>query len=290
MHDHCYAVIPGPIAMDVGAITKGRRKGKSKHKYESHGDGGKGKRGKKGKQAKNSGKSKAHDHFDGHCLFCGIWGHQQKDCWFRKRKGHQVNHVSQDGQVASCSAHQQTSSSSTSAFPQTASTHGAIVHCGFEEDEDGWVFGVEGQECAISDQFLGANEFSDHGRNGTRVEMMVDSGSTATVCGLEHFSDTPVTVGPLMRLRASNGQPLKHYGQKKVELLSDSGEKMHVTFSVQDVKRAIISTSATAPSGIETHLDEWDPQRSHSFPFQEEDVGRHTVAEHQDATTWQICT
>ena len=67
VHDYCYAVIPGPIAMDVGAITKGWRKGKSKHKYESHGDGGKGKKGKKGKQAKNSGKSNGHEHFDGHC-------------------------------------------------------------------------------------------------------------------------------------------------------------------------------------------------------------------------------
>ena len=45
-----------------------------------------------------------------------------------------------------------------------------------------------------------------------------------------------------MRLRASNGQLLKHNGQKKVELLSDSGEKMHVTFSVHDVKRARISS------------------------------------------------
>ena len=97
---------------------------------------------------------------------------------------------------------------------------------------------------------------------------MVDSGSTATVCGLEHFSDTPVTAGPPMRLRASNGQPLKR-GQKKVELLSDSdsGEKMHVTFSVHDVKRAIISTSATAPSGIETHLDEWDPQKGRTVSY-----------------------
>ena len=218
VHDYCYAVIPGPIAMDVGAITKGRGKAKSKHKYESHSDGGKGKKGKKGKQAKNSVKSKGHDHF-----FVEYGDTSRKTCWFRKRKGHQVNHVSQDKKVASCSAHQQTSSSSASAFPQTASTHGAIVHCGLEEDEDGWVFGVEGQEGAISDHFVGANEFSDHGRNGTRVEMMVDSGSTATVCGLEHFSDTPVTAGPPMRLRASNGQPLKHHGQKKVELLSDSG-------------------------------------------------------------------
>ena len=114
--------------------------------------------------------------------------------------------------------------------------------------------------------------------------MMVDSGSTATLCGLEHFSDTPVTAGPPMRLRASNGQLLKHYGQRKVELLSDSGEEVHVTFSVHDVKRAIISTSAIAPRGTETHLDEWDPpKRSHSFLFQEEEVGRHTVAEHHGA-------
>ena len=195
------------------------------------------------------------------------YGDTSRKTYLRKRTGHQVNHVSQDGQAASCTVHQQTSSSSASAFPQTASTHGAIVHCGLEEDEDGWIFGVEGQEGAISDHFVGANEFSDHGRSGTRVEMMVDSGSTATVCGLEHFSDTPVTIGPPMRLRASNGQPLKHYGQKKVELLSDSGEKMHVTFSVHDVKRAIISTSATAPSGIETHLDEWDPQRGRTVSY-----------------------
>ena len=73
---------------------------------------------------------------------------------------------------------------------------------GLEEDEHGSVFGVEGHEGAISDHFVGANEFTDHGRPGTRVELMVDSGSTATVCGLEHFSDTPVTIGPPKRLRA----------------------------------------------------------------------------------------
>ena len=144
---------------------------------------------------------------------------------------------------------------------------GAIAPFCFEEDGDGWVFGVEGHKGAISGHFVGANEFSDLGRPGTRVELMVDSGSTATVCGLEHFSDTPVTVGHPMRLRASNGQLLKHYGQKKVELLSDSGEKMHVTFSVHDVKRTIISTSATAPSGIETHLDEWDSQKGRTVSY-----------------------
>ena len=68
---------------------------------------------------------------------------------------------------------------------------GAIAPFCFEEDGDGWVFGVEGHEGAISDHFVGANEFSDHGRPGTRVELMVDSGSTAIVCGFEHFSDTP---------------------------------------------------------------------------------------------------
>ena len=147
-----------------------------------------------------------------------------------------------------------------------------------------WHHAQQGHEGAISDHFLGANEFSDHGRPGTRVELMVDSGSTATVCGLEHFSDTPVTIGPPLRLRASNGQPLRHYGQKKVELLSDGGEKMHATFSVHDVKRAIISTSATALSGIETHLDEWDPQRGRTVSYFKNRIGRHTVVEHDD--TW----
>ena len=136
--------------------------------------------------------------------------------------------------MASCSAHQQTHSSTLSASPPDSIDARSDGPFGFEEDEDGWVFGVEGHEGAISDHFVGANEFSDHGRPGTRVELTVDSGSTATVCGLEHFSDTPVTIEPPMRLRASNGQPLKHCGQKKVELLSDSGEKMHVTFSVHD--------------------------------------------------------
>ena len=90
VHDYCYSAIPGPIAMDVGAITKGRGKGKRKGKYESHGDGSKGKKGKKGKQAKNAEKSKDHDQFDGYCGCCGRWGHKQKDCW-RNRRGHQVD-------------------------------------------------------------------------------------------------------------------------------------------------------------------------------------------------------
>ena len=133
VHDSCYAVIPGPIAIDVGA-TKGRRKGKRKGKYELPGDGGKGKKGKKGKQAKNSGKSKGHEHFDGHCL-----------CLVRLFVSLQEGTRSQfqDGHAAFCSVHKKTSCSPASASPQTASTHGAIVHCGLEEDEDGWVFGVE---------------------------------------------------------------------------------------------------------------------------------------------------
>ena len=269
VHDYCYSKIPGPVAMDVGAITKGWGKGKRKDKNESQGDGGKSKRGKKGKHAKqaekqNAEKSKDHDKFDGYCGCCGKWGHKQKDCWHNKRS-HQVNHLS-DGQAASCSAPRQPPPPPHDASLQTASV-GAITHCGLEEGKDGWVFGVEDHESAISDQFVGATELSNHGKPGTRIELMVESGSAATVCGPEHFCDTPVTAGPPMRLRASNGQPLKHYGQKKVELLSDGGEKMHVTCSVHDVKRAIISTSATAPCGIETHLDEWNPQKGRTVSY-----------------------
>ena len=143
VHDYCYSMIPGPIAMDVGAITKGRGKGKRKGKHDAHGDGGKGKKGKKGKQAKNAEKSKDHDQFDGYCGSCGQWGHKQRHCW-RNKKGPQVNHVSQDEQVAPCSAHQQVQFSTLSTSPQRASMQGAIAPFCFEEDGDGWVFGVEG--------------------------------------------------------------------------------------------------------------------------------------------------
>ena len=262
----CYSVIPGPIAMDVGAITKGQGKGKRKDKYESHGDG-KGKKGKKGKQAKNAEKPKDHDRFDGYCGCCGKWGHKQKDCWHNK-KSPQVNHVPKDEQVASYSAQQQTSFPSTGASLQTASTQGAIVPYGLEQDEDGWIFGVEVHEGVISDQFIGANEFSDHGRPGTRVELMVDSGSTATVCGREHFSDTPVTAPP-MRLRASNGHPLKHYGQKKVELLSGRRGKDACDF--QRARRQVRNNFYVSDGA------EWDrdtsrrvgpAERTHSILFQ----------------------
>ena len=76
--------------MDVGAITKGRGKGKREGKHVAHGDGGKGKKGKKGKQAKNAEKSKDHDQFDGYCGSCGQWGHKHRHCW-RNKKGPQVN-------------------------------------------------------------------------------------------------------------------------------------------------------------------------------------------------------
>ena len=144
------------------------------------------------------------------------------------------------------------------------------------QNEDGWVFGVESHEGSISDQFAGATEVSNHGKPGTRVELMVDSGSTATVCGLEYFCDTPVTVGPPMRLRVSGGQPLKHYGQKKVELFSDGGEcarrQARNDFHVRNCTKWDRDTSGRVESS----------RRTHSILFQEAYIGRHTVVEHDD--------
>ena len=174
-----------------------------------------------------------------------------------KQEGTQVNHFSPDGQVAPSQHINRHNLQNSAHFPRRNRCTERLPPFVLRE----------GHEGEISDHSVGVNEFSDHGRLGTRVELMVDSGSTATVGCLGHFSDTPVTIGPPMRLRASNGQLLKHYGQKKVELLSDSCEKMHVAFSVHDVKRAIISTSATAPSRIETHLDEWDPHKGRTVSY-----------------------
>ena len=128
------------LTMDVGAITKGWGKGKSKHKYESHGDGGKGKKGKKGKQAKNAEKSKDHDQFDGLRVLWTV--ETQAETLLAQQEGTPCFSRWTGSIMLSTSADILFISQCIS---QTASTC-AIVHCGPEEDEDGWIFGVEGQE------------------------------------------------------------------------------------------------------------------------------------------------
>ena len=88
---------------------------------------------------------------------------------------------------------------------------------------------------------------------------MIDSGSTATVCGPQHFCDIPIQPGTRRRLRSVTGDELEYYGQKKVTMESE-GQKIQVDFAVLNVARPIVSTgegeSGLASKGIETHLNE----------------------------------
>ena len=41
---------------------------------------GKGGRGRGGR-GKEGGRGSANQHFEGYCHFCGMWGHNETDCW-----------------------------------------------------------------------------------------------------------------------------------------------------------------------------------------------------------------
>jgi hypothetical protein len=128
------------------------------------------------------------------------------------------------------------------------------------------MFGLWGDEAddaalRVPDAALcaGLQDSSSHGATGDKVDLMIDSGSTATVCGPQHFRDSPIQPGPPRRLRSVTGDELEYYGQKKVTLESQ-GQRIQVDFAVLNVARPIVATgegeSGLASKDIETHLCE----------------------------------
>ena len=78
----------GPEPMDVGALSKGGKKGKGDGQWQK----GKGKKGKyeKGKtKTKGKFEGKGSKRFEGYCSYCNKWGHKKADCRIREkdRKG-----------------------------------------------------------------------------------------------------------------------------------------------------------------------------------------------------------
>ena len=69
-------------------------------------------------------------------------------------------------------------------------------------------------EAVLNDQIVGMVDSTagDHGRIGQQVEVMIDSGSTATACGPHHFVDAPIHHKKTLNLKTASGVPLKHYG------------------------------------------------------------------------------
>ena len=74
----------GPEPMDVGALSKGGKKGKGDGQWQK----GKGKKGKfeKGKfKTKRKFEGKGSKKFEGYCSYCHRWGHKKADCRDREK-------------------------------------------------------------------------------------------------------------------------------------------------------------------------------------------------------------
>ena len=85
------------------------------------------------------------------------------------------------------------------------------------------------------------------------VELLVDTGATAHVCGPHDFTHAALTSGPRPALKTATGELLKHFGTRTVDFRCQ-GEELRVGFSVVDVKRPILSVSRLIDRGIEPFI------------------------------------
>lgn len=225
---------------------EGKHKGDPKGKAKGDPKGKKGKGKEKGKGKWNQPPPTTNqEKFQGYCGKCGMWGHRQRDC----RSGG----VSQVEPAAAGAA------TAGQPAPAPGGTETAMI-----EDTE-WLFMIS-DEAVIPDEYAcNVTDGDDHGRIGTEVEIMIDSGSTATVCGPKHFLDAPVIAGPERRLRTASGTPLKYYGEKHVRLQTRENDKLTVEFAVLNVVRPIISSSASEHKDIETHLGDKFGRKKRSY-------------------------
>eukprot|EP00959_Pyramimonas_sp_CCMP1952_P471112 9497872-Pyramimonas_sp.AAC.1 len=96
----------------------------------------------------------------------------------------------------------------------------------------------------------------DYGNIGDAVDVLSDSGSSATCCNPRDFPKSPIIQGEEKIYRISKGTVLKFYGYKDVVLRKDS-TNIKVKFTVLDVVRPILSVSDSAKKhDISTHYEQ----------------------------------
>ena len=103
-----------------------------------------------------------------------------------------------------------------------------------DDDDKGWIFSVGGAGWPSGFQV----------RPGQWCTILIDSGSSATVCGPQHFPDYPIVPSESLALNCASGNPLKHYGQKEVSFVAEDGQNVNIKFDVANVVRPIESVGS----------------------------------------------
>ena len=229
----------GPVPMEVGFVGKKGKKGKGKQPK----GGGKQNKGKD-KQPQDKNQHKAHTekgqnpaqgkqssgNFQGYCGNCGKWGHPQRECWVKS-----INNLADS---TSASSNSRVDTNNSSGDHGTDAGQGGFAGGILEHDEDdddkGWILSVGGAGWPCGFQ----------GRPGQWCTILVDSGSSATVCGPQHFPDCPMVPSERLAHNEPSGKPLKHYGQKEVSIVAEDGQSVKIKFDVgklqQDGKEVVL--------------------------------------------------
>ena len=241
----------GPVPMEVGFVGKKGKKGKGKQQQSK--GGGKQNKGKD-KQSQDKNQTKAHEgkgqgkpeqgkqssgKFQGYCGNCGKWGHPQRECW-----GKSINNLA-DSTSASSSSRVDTYNSSSD--HGTGAGQGGFAGSIWEHDEvddTQWIFSMGGAGWPSGFQ----------GRPGQWCTILIDSGSSATVCGPQHFPESPIVPSERLSLYEPSGKPLMHYGQKEVKFVAEDGQNVQIKFDVANVVRPIVSVGKLQQGGKEVVL------------------------------------
>ena len=275
----------GPEPMDVGALSKGGKKGKGDGQWQK----GKGKKGKyeKGKtKTKGKFEGKGSKKFEGYCSYCNKWGHKKADCRIREkdRKG--------SGKGGTAGAIDKTDS------PKNEATSGSVQYVNLvkvrnkheekpiDHDEDDEAddyyssgYGEPGpsytswsvrevpkrtrwaDEQEIADQrgWVGAASFVGSVEGYVHDQyIMYDSGSDEHVCRKD-FGGTGDEVQSLVQLNAVSGDALKILGERKV-ILELEGMKgpipIEVVFQVgKNCQKNILSSGKMFRKGFKSITD-----------------------------------
>ena len=178
--------------------------------------------------------------FQGYCGNCGKWGHPQRECWSKS-----INNLADS---TSASSNSRVDTHNSPGDYGTGAGQGGFAGGIWEHDEDdddkGWIFSVGGAGWPSGFQ----------GRPGQWCTILIDSGSSATVCGPQHFPDYPIVPSERLALYEPSGKPLQHYGQKEVSFVAEDGQNVNIKFDVANVVRLIVSVGKLQQDGKEVVL------------------------------------
>ena len=243
----------GHAPMDIGWVnSKGKKGGRGK------GDRGEGK-------DKNKDKGKGYDRpqryggnnanvkekFQGHCGKCGAWGHKQKDCYSKVHNVNTWDNNNGNGWDESWGSWDENKENEKSATEDdTTSTKANAIEC-YECEDAAWVFA------------MGDFEGPARTKAGDTVDIMVDTGANKSVCGVKDFPDYPIMQDKKLVINVANGTPLRHYGEKQVDLKTEDNDVISVRFHVTEVKGPVLSVNSINKAGAGV---ECPPAGSKDFP------------------------